>query len=607
MPWCLNISDTTELFVEQTSFSERNQDTPISNEHNVLVLNTIFATTCWCTRRRRTSLRTSRPVDLWKWWEDVISTLCRWNSFITIRTCSDNTEKEWSFWTCIKKKLVMHSEQHERLPTATSYWMKMFQLNALKPCTLLRRPNGSSLFHQQLLQFTISLMDLMMPKLYVHILADATTWRDLSVLKTLTLRWKDELLRLGSITSKISDTPEYLETRQYQHPPKHRRRKQKEERTRRRWLTQWFRTWLRQSMKKLRRFNPRRDQDQREILLSFQKMLRKAKRRRNHHRNVPRPSCLLHSLEQSNKPPIQRWSLNQCSMKVLLRHRRGQLLRGQWNKKRRRQGKKNLAEALHHHQQELQFRFRLQHQKENHNNQNFHHHLTDQNNRIIHLQVWRIFQIYQLHQHHLDMKDLDDALMCLVIFTRKWQDPIQRIHEHHCRDTGQNNLKKKMKENVTLLNWNITTIPTLMPTWQSWMKLNILCQIHKKPRGKEQSFGTGWRISQSQESLQDPVCWIVWSRRVETRLRSPNTHIFHEQSQHRLHILNAKIPAKPVQSFVRTSWWRSKTTNSTGMCSTRWETLVATALRGVLCCQTILETALLKNTMSTLFTLLWQF
>ena len=67
----------------------------------------------------------------------------------------------------------------------------------------------------------------------------------------------------------------------------------------------------------------------------------------------------------------------------------------------------------------LQFRFRLQHQKENHNNQTIHHHLTDQNNRIIHLQVWRIFQIYQLHQHHLDMKDPDDALMCLVIFTGK--------------------------------------------------------------------------------------------------------------------------------------------------------------------------------------------
>ena len=295
------------------------------------------------------------------------------------------------------------------------------------------------------------------------------------------------------------------------------------------------------------------------------------------------------------------------SMKVLLRHRRGQLLRSQWNKKRRRQGKKKLAETLHHHQRNLQFRFRLQHQKENHNNQTIHRHLTDQNNRIIHLQVWRIFQIYQLHQHHLDTKDPDDALMCLVIFTGEWQDPIQRIHEHHCRDTGQINLKKKMKENVTLLTWNITTIPTLMPMWQSWMKLNILCQTHKKPRGKEQSFGTGWRISQSQELLQDLACWIVWSRRVETRLRSPNTHIFHKQSQHRLNILNAKIPAKPVQSFVRTSWWRSKTTNSTGMCSTRWETLVATALRGVLCCQTILETVLRKNTMSTLFTLLWQF
>ena len=39
---------------------------------------------------------------------------------------------------------------------------------------------------------------------------------------------------------------------------------------------------------------------------------------------------------------------------------------------------------------------------------------------------------------------------------------------------------------------------------------------------------------------------------IETRLRSPNTPIFQEQSQHRLNILNAKIPAKPVQSFVRT-------------------------------------------------------
>ena len=159
MLWCLNISDTTELFVDQTSFSGHNQDTPISDEHNVLVSNTTFDTTCWCIKRRHPSSRTSRPVDTWRWWEDVISTLCRWNFFITIRTCSDNTEKEWSFWTCIKKKLVRHSDQHERLPTATSYWMKMFQLNALKPCTLLRRPNGSSLLHQQLLRDTMTLMD----------------------------------------------------------------------------------------------------------------------------------------------------------------------------------------------------------------------------------------------------------------------------------------------------------------------------------------------------------------------------------------------------------------------------------------------------------------
>ena len=54
---------------------------------------------------------------------------------------------------------------------------------------------------------------------------------------------------------------------------------------------------------------------------------------------------------------------------------------------------------------------------------------------------------------------------------------------------------------------------------------------------------------------------------------------------------------------VRTLWWRSKTTNSTGMCSTHWATLVATALRAG---RSVLfrppSKQLLKNTMSTLFT-----
>ena len=204
---CWNISDTTELFLEQIDLLQSTIRTQLRlNEHNVLVSNTDFRYNMLMHKTTANNLwGHTREAELWKWWEVVIYTLrADWLLFFTIQTCSDKHGERVIL-------LNLHQEK-------TRYVFAVQPDDPYNGCILLNEDVSIEHFEavyalektQWKFPFTLSTA----PKFNrshavdedlghcIQISADATTWRIQSVLKASTPRWKQQLSRLGNIRAE---------------------------------------------------------------------------------------------------------------------------------------------------------------------------------------------------------------------------------------------------------------------------------------------------------------------------------------------------------------------------------------------------------------------
>ena len=134
-----------------------------------------------------------------------------------------------------------------------------------------------------------------------------------------------------------------------------------------------------------------------------------------------------------------------------------------------------------------------------------------------------------------------------------------------------------MQKNVTLLTWDIMITLNWMPMWQLWMKLNTLWQIQKKPRGKD-CIRVGTEMAYLAEKGVTTGC-IVWWTACCVWLE---LHWDRSCSNTSWAFWTAKMQAKLVAMICSHHFDEDRRRRIlTGMCSTRWKSLVAIASRRI--------------------------
>ena len=144
-----NVSDTTDLMPQQMYFSEFNLDIQHcrKNSERSWVLLTILGTIPWCTRPPLTSGTTwrIRLVADRLFLLDAIFILCLLNFCIPTLKCSDNTEKEFWFSTCMIQQRGKLLHQPVKLSMGISWSPSLWALMWLKEFLTWKQAPGS--FH----------------------------------------------------------------------------------------------------------------------------------------------------------------------------------------------------------------------------------------------------------------------------------------------------------------------------------------------------------------------------------------------------------------------------------------------------------------------------
>ena len=227
----------------------------------------------------------------WRPW-DVIYIWYLSSFSIPIPICSDNTETEWFYSTCIVLRHVRHLGQPEKRRTDISWWMRTFLLITLRLSMLLRRQAGNFRGHPGHNLVFATLKGWTWHKICALILVTVMLLATMLISMTLSRLFAMLLSMLDNNTmSKTSDTPE-MQQDQKTLPPKHRRNNREVNKTEQFWLMMWYKSSTKQSERNRRRLNPR----QKLIRQICQRKVPRRWQKSNHHRpvhhsrNLPRTS-----------------------------------------------------------------------------------------------------------------------------------------------------------------------------------------------------------------------------------------------------------------------------------------------------------------------------